>query len=33
MAIAQTITVITVDGGDVDAGIEVEYAVKNKEKI
>ena len=26
-------TVITVDGGDVDAGIEVEYAVKNKEKI
>ena len=24
-------TVITVDGGDVDAGIEVEYAVKNKE--
>lgn len=26
-------TVIMVDGGDVDAGIEVEYAVKNKEKI
>lgn len=26
-------TVITVDGGEVDAGIEVEYAVKNKEKI
>jgi hypothetical protein len=26
-------TVITVDGGDVDSGIEVEYAVKNKEKI
>lgn len=26
-------TVITVDDGDVDAGIEVEYAVKNKEKI
>lgn len=26
-------TVIVVDGGDVDAGIEVEYAVKNKEKI
>ena len=24
-------TVITVDGGDVDAGIEVEYATKNKE--
>ena len=24
-------TVITVDGGEVDAGIEVEYAVKNKE--
>ena len=26
-------TVIMVDGGEVDAGIEVEYAVKNKEKI
>lgn len=26
-------TVIMVDGGDVDAGIKVEYAVKNKEKI
>ena len=26
-------TVIMVDCGDVDAGIEVEYAVKNKEKI
>lgn len=26
-------TVIMVDGGDVDAGIEVEYAIKNKEKI
>lgn len=26
-------TVITVDGGEVYAGIEVEYAVKNKEKI
>lgn len=26
-------TVIMVDGGDVDAGSEVEYAVKNKEKI
>lgn len=26
-------TVIMVDGGDVDAGVEVEYAVKNKEKI
>lgn len=26
-------TVIMVDGGDVDAGIEVEYAVRNKEKI
>ena len=25
-------TVIMVDGGDVDAGIEVEYATKNKEK-
>lgn len=24
---------IALDGGDVDAGIEVEYAVKNKEKI